>query len=51
MKTVRAFKVCDGLGIITTDITERKRMEEELQKCKAQLLYLLREKNSNLQLC
>jgi len=28
---VRAFKVCDGLGIITTDITERKRMEEELR--------------------
>jgi hypothetical protein len=25
---VRAFKVCDDLGIITTDITERKRMDE-----------------------
>jgi len=24
----RAFKVCDGLGIITIGITERKRMEE-----------------------
>ncbi|MCX9083511.1 MAG: PAS domain S-box protein [Candidatus Methanoperedens sp.] len=27
---IRAFKVDDGLGLITTDITERKRMGEEL---------------------
>jgi len=29
---LRAFKVGDGLGIITTDITERKRAEEALQE-------------------
>jgi len=34
---VRAFKVGDGLGIITMDITERKRMEEALVKRKEQL--------------
>ena len=28
---VRAFKVGDGLGVITTDITERKRMQENLE--------------------
>ncbi len=27
----KAFKMGDGLGIITTDITERKKMEEELR--------------------
>jgi PAS domain S-box-containing protein len=29
--SVKAFKVGDGLGLITTDITERKKMEEELK--------------------
>ncbi len=29
---MRAFKVGDGFGIIATDITERKRMEQERQK-------------------
>jgi PAS domain S-box-containing protein len=28
--SIRAFKVGDGLGLITTDITERRRMEEEM---------------------
>lgn len=28
--SLRAFKVGEGLGIITTDITERKRLEQEL---------------------
>ena len=30
--TVRAFKVDEGLGLIVTDITERKRAEEALRK-------------------
>ncbi len=32
--SVKAFKVGDGLGIINTDITERKRAEEELRRAK-----------------
>jgi len=34
---VRAFKVGDGLGIITQDITERKRAEEALRESKEKL--------------
>lgn len=30
--SVKAFKVGDGLGIITTDITKRKEMEDELRE-------------------
>lgn len=30
--SMKAFKVGDGLGIITTDITEQKKMETELRK-------------------
>jgi diguanylate cyclase (GGDEF)-like protein len=30
--SVRAFKVGDGLGLVVTDITERKKAEEELRK-------------------
>jgi len=29
--SVKAFKVADGLGLITTDITERKKIEDELK--------------------
>ncbi|GAF98099.1 unnamed protein product, partial [marine sediment metagenome] len=34
---VRAFKVGDGLGIVTADITERKRMEDELRESEEKL--------------
>jgi PAS domain S-box-containing protein len=38
---IRAFKVSDGLGLITTDITERKHMVEELTQSeeKFRMLY------------
>jgi PAS domain S-box-containing protein len=39
---VKAFKVGEGLGIIITDITERKRAEDELRKTKFRLEYLLK---------
>ncbi len=35
--TVSAFKVGDGLGIISTDVTERRRSEEELRSRKEEL--------------
>ncbi len=38
---VRAFKVGDGLGIMTTDITERKRAEEALGESQANLSALI----------
>ncbi len=34
---ISAFKVGEGLGIITTDVTERRRAEEELRKSKVAL--------------
>lgn len=41
-ESVKAFKVEEGLGLITTDITERKQAEEELRKTKFRLEYLLK---------
>lgn len=38
---VRAFKVGNGLGIISTDITERKQAEEKLKVCEAKYRKLL----------
>ncbi|MHA2306744.1 MAG: PAS domain S-box protein, partial [Candidatus Hodarchaeales archaeon] len=35
--SVKAFKVGDGMGLITTDITEQKRMEEELKASEERL--------------
>ena len=40
---VRAFKVGDGLGIITTDITERKRAEEQIKAALEEKKVLLKE--------
>ena len=40
--TVRAFKVGDGLGLVTTDVTERQIAEEELKNTKFRLEYLLK---------
>jgi len=40
--TVRAFKVGDGLGLITTDVTERTIAEEELKSTKFRFEYLLK---------
>jgi len=40
--SVKAFKVEEGLGLISTDISERKKAEEELKKIKMRLEYLLK---------
>ncbi|MFX1422757.1 MAG: PAS domain S-box protein [Promethearchaeota archaeon] len=49
--SVKAFKVGDGLGIIATDITERKRAEDELLKTKMRLEYLLKENPAVIYSC
>jgi PAS domain S-box-containing protein len=40
--SVKAFKVEEDLGLISTDISERKKAEEELKKTKMRLEYLLK---------
>ncbi|MHA2248525.1 MAG: PAS domain-containing sensor histidine kinase [Candidatus Hodarchaeales archaeon] len=39
--TLKAFKVGEGLGIIATDITESKQVQDDLRKAKTRLEYLL----------
>jgi PAS domain S-box-containing protein len=42
IESVKAFKVEEGLGLISTDITEQKNAEEELKTTKMRLEYLLK---------
>ncbi len=46
---IKAFKVGDGLGMITTDITERRRAEEELRRHRSHLEELVTERTANLE--
>ncbi len=46
---IRAFKVGDGLGIITTDISERKQAEKELRAHRDHLEELVRERTLSLE--
>jgi DNA-binding CsgD family transcriptional regulator len=46
---IKAFKVGNGLGIILTDITERKRMVDELRRHKNHLEELVQERTANLE--
>jgi len=46
---IRAFKVGDGLGIITTDNSARKRAEKELERHRNHLEELVRERTGNLE--
>ncbi len=46
---IKAFKVGDGLGIITTDITESKRTEDELRRHQNHLEELVKERTVNLE--
>jgi PAS domain S-box-containing protein len=45
---VKAFKVGDGLGMVVTDITERKRIEEELKKAYDELENRVRKRTREL---
>lgn len=46
---IQAFKVGDGLGIITTDNSARKRAEKELERHRNNLEELVRERTINLE--
>lgn len=46
---IKAFKVGEYLGMITTDITERRRAEDELRKHRSHLEELVTERTANLE--
>jgi DNA-binding CsgD family transcriptional regulator len=46
---IKAFKVGNGLGMIVSDITERKRMVDELRRHKNHLEELVTERTANLE--
>jgi PAS domain S-box-containing protein len=45
----KAFKVADGIGVITTDISERKHVEKALQQHRDQLEELVKERTLSLE--
>ncbi len=46
---LKVFKVGNGLGIIVTEITERKRTEDELRRHRSHLEELVKERTANLE--
>ncbi len=47
---IKAFKVGDGLGVIVTDITERKQAEKALQKAHEELEQKVKERTKELEI-
>jgi len=47
---IKAFKVGDGLGVIVTDITERKQAEKALQKAHEELEQKVEERTKDLEI-